>query len=93
MEITLRKPQREVFKALKENEGSFLRIYKRGLSHKREYYRLMTADYSPIKNYTPGIIRPLINLSVLQRVEAGVFKIAEDVTLVEKEKKGPKRKK
>lgn len=87
MEISLRKPQREIFNLHKINSGSFFRTHKKSASSSRLYYRLMTFDYHPIKNFPYGKMKPLFSLDLLDRVGAGEFCIKRNVVLLEKKAK------
>lgn len=87
MEVSLRKPQREIFELSKKNEGSFFRLYKKSLSAKREYYRLLTKDFSPIKNISRSKMKPLFNLSIIETLDSGCYAIKPTVTLAEKKSK------
>lgn len=71
MEVSLRKPQRLAFEIAKKHPGSFFRKYRKSVTAIREYFRLMTADLSPVKNFTAGVIKPLFDANVLTPVENG----------------------
>lgn len=85
MEISLRKPQREVFDLIKKHPGSFLRTHKK--SARRQCFRLMSKDLSPIKNITEGEMKPFFSLDLLQKVGTGEYSLKSDLVLVEKKSK------
>jgi hypothetical protein len=87
MEISLRKPQRELFQIIQRNPGSFLRRYRKSLSTTREYYRLMTKDFSPIKNVPPSLVKPMVRLSLFNISETGELLLKPDLVLLEKKPK------
>jgi hypothetical protein len=65
MEVSLRKPQRAIFKMMQENPGCYLRHHKKTVNATRLYWRLMTKDHSPLMNITPGNLKQFFNLSLL----------------------------
>lgn len=87
MQITLPKAQREIFKLSREHEGSYFRIYRKALHHKREYYRLMTADCNPVKNISIGKMKRFFRLGVMDEIDVGCVAIKKDIVLIEKERK------
>ncbi len=87
MEVSLRKPQREIFNLIKNNPESFIRKYKKSLTATREYWRLMSREYNPIKNITPSRIRPMFDMDLFTQIKEGEFVIKTDATLAVKVKK------
>ena len=87
MEISLRKPQREVFNLIKKQPGSFVRKHKKRLENIRTYWRLMSKEYNPIQNITPSRIKPLFDADIMEEVGEKEFTIKQDVTLADKRKK------
>jgi len=87
MEVSLRKPQRLVFKKMEENKGCYLRSYKKTFGASRIYWRLMTASHSPVMNIPPGIMKPFFNLSLLTEIGEGSVRLKEGITLIDKKKR------
>ena len=78
----------------KIQKGGVLRKYKKGLQKSRLYYRLITANYSPVKNYPAGIIKPLFALPnpVLKEVRPNEYALIDGVILIDKKKKNEEKK-
>lgn len=92
MEVSLRKPQREIFNTFKSNEGSFIRRHKKSLEATRTYWRLMSKEYNPIVNITPSLIKPFFDKELMVMINEGEFTIKPGAVLAEKKKKERKRK-
>lgn len=90
MEVSLRKDQREIFRQMRANEGSYVRAYRKSSGATRMYWRLMTVDHSPIKNIPPGKMKPFFNLSILLEIKPGEFELKSDVELMVKKPKKQK---
>lgn len=87
MEVSLPKPQREIFNLFKKHPDSFVRKHKKSLEAKREYWRLMDKEYNPVKNIIRSRIKPFFDLNLMTEVREKEFTIKPDVTLVDKRKK------
>lgn len=89
MEIFLPKPARLLAKTMQDNPGSYLRFHRKSLSAARQYYRLMSKDRSPIRNFRLSDAKRLTNLGLLIQSGESEFYLKDDLTLLDK----PKRKK
>jgi len=90
MEVSLRKPQRQIFTLFNANKGGYFRGYRKSASATRLYWRLMTKDHSPVANFPPGAMKPFFQRSLLVQVEEGHWAIKDDVVLAEKKSKKSK---
>lgn len=90
MEVSLRKPQRLLFNKMKQNEGCYLRSYRKTITASRIYWRLMTKDHSPIVNTPPGTMKPFFQLSLMESIGQGQYRLIDGITLAEKKKKEKK---
>lgn len=75
MEVSLQKPQRIIFAKMRENVGCYVRSYRKSAAASRMYWRLMTSDHSPIINIPPGKMKPFFNLSIMQEIKTGEFRL------------------
>ena len=91
MEVSLRKPQREVFNLIQSKPGCFIRKHKKSLNNTRSYWRLMDKEYNPVKNITPSRIKPMFDANIMTEIKDGEFTIKPDVVLAVKKKKEAKR--
>jgi len=87
MEVSLRKPQRLLFEKMQQNEGCYLRSYRKTITASRTYWRLMTKNHSPITNCPPGVMKPFFQLSLMDDIGNGQWRIKPGITLMEKKKK------
>lgn len=92
MEVSLRKPQRLLFNKMKQNDGCYIRSYRKTITASRIYWRLMTKDHSPILNAPPGLLKPFFQLSLMDNIGNNQWRMKPDIELVEKKKKDSKKK-
>lgn len=86
MEVQLRAPAKSVFIQLQKHEKSFLRKYKKSLNNTREYFRLMDADFNPIKNFPYYKVKQLFELDLLINDEGKIY-LKDGLTIADKRKK------
>ncbi len=63
--------QREVLNLLKAAHGSFLVPYLNPRGSR--YYRLLTADRSPVKNFRRGVVERMLGREYLEKKPEGIF--------------------
>ena len=90
MEVSLRKPQRLIFRKMMENPGCYVRSYKKTINASRIYWRLMSQNHSPLMNIPPGAMKPFFQLSLMSEADPHQYQIKEGIILADKRRKKSK---